>query len=84
MGGEGACSSKEAGSRRRVDSSQPQTEQEVRSANTGSTEPEATVSDYLERTALMLQSTSCPHPTSPPEIPTLKMTLYRVKLLEIH
>ena len=52
--------------------------------STASRQPETSVSDYSERTALMLQPTSSSHPTSPPEIPTLKMTLYKVKLLEIH
>lgn len=35
-------------------------------------------SDYLERTAPMLQPSSCPLPTSLPEILTLKMTLYKL------
>ena len=60
------------------------TVQEVRGMSTAPREPETSVSDYSERTALMLQPTSWSHPTSPPEIPTLKMTVYKVKLLEIH
>lgn len=35
-------------------------------------------SDYLERTAAKPQPSSCPLPTSPPEILTMKMTLYRL------